>query len=152
VVSLARPEAADKLDERRGVGVGETAVHVDAHLIHSVHKLQVQWLQQLVLYKLLSMNTHTVVDIDVYINAMYLHRGLTYAKKADHTKAHTHTDQQPFSGPLFGTTRVSRYQKKRSPTHTHPDHQTSICRMRPKNQTGEQKKKIQTKTDMFRRK
>jgi len=29
--------------------------------------------------------------------------------------------QQPFYGPLFGTTRVSRYQKKHSPTH-HPDH------------------------------
>jgi len=29
--------------------------------------------------------------------------------------------QQPFYGPLFGTTRVSWYQKKHSPTH-HPDH------------------------------
>ena len=29
--------------------------------------------------------------------------------------------QQPFYGPLSGTTRVSRYQKKHSPTH-HPDH------------------------------
>ena len=29
--------------------------------------------------------------------------------------------QQPFYGPLPGTTRVSRYQKKHSPTH-HPDH------------------------------
>jgi len=29
--------------------------------------------------------------------------------------------QQPFCGPLFGTTRVSRYQKKHSPTY-HPDH------------------------------
>jgi len=32
----------------------------------------------------------------------------------------THT-QQPFYVPLSGTTRVSRYQKKHSPTH-HPDH------------------------------
>ena len=32
----------------------------------------------------------------------------------------THT-QQLFYGPLSGTTRVSRYQKKHSPTH-HPDH------------------------------
>jgi len=31
------------------------------------------------------------------------------------------TTQQPFYGPLSGTTRVSRYQKKHSPTH-HPDH------------------------------
>ena len=29
--------------------------------------------------------------------------------------------QQPFYGPLSGTTRVSRYQKKHSPIH-HPDH------------------------------
>jgi len=29
--------------------------------------------------------------------------------------------QQPFNGPLSGTTRVSQYQKKHSPTH-HPDH------------------------------
>jgi len=37
---------------------------------------------------------------------------------------HTHT--QPFNGILSGTTRVGRYQKKRSPTHTHPDHLTSF--------------------------
>jgi len=30
-------------------------------------------------------------------------------------------EQQLFYGPLSGTTRVSRYQKKHSPTH-HPDH------------------------------
>ena len=29
--------------------------------------------------------------------------------------------QRPFYGPLSGTTRVSRYQKKHTPTH-HPDH------------------------------
>jgi len=37
---------------------------------------------------------------------------------------HTHT--QPFNGLLSGTTRVGRYQKKNSPTHTHPDHRTSF--------------------------
>ena len=37
---------------------------------------------------------------------------------------HKHT--QPFNGPLSGTTRVGRYQKKHSPTHTHHDHQTSF--------------------------
>ena len=37
---------------------------------------------------------------------------------------HTHT--QPFNGLLSGTTRVSRYQKKHSPTHTLPDHRTSF--------------------------
>jgi len=38
----------------------------------------------------------------------------------------THTHTQPFNGPWSGTTRVGRYQKKHSPTHTHPDHQTSF--------------------------
>ena len=33
------------------------------------------------------------------------------------------TQQQPFYGPLSGTTQVNRYQKKHSPTH-HPDHHT----------------------------
>jgi len=33
----------------------------------------------------------------------------------------TTTQQQPFYGALSGTTRVSQYQKKHSPTH-HPDH------------------------------
>jgi len=37
---------------------------------------------------------------------------------------HTHT--HPFNGSLSRTTRVGRYQKKHSPTHTHPDHQTSF--------------------------
>ena len=35
---------------------------------------------------------------------------------------HTHTHTQPFNGFWSGTTRVGRYQKKHSPTHTHPDH------------------------------
>ena len=36
---------------------------------------------------------------------------------------HTHTHSQPYNGILSGTT---RYQKKHSPTHTHPDHRTSF--------------------------
>ena len=36
------------------------------------------------------------------------------------------TWHKPFHGPLSGTTRVGRYLKKHSPTHTHPDHQTSF--------------------------
>jgi len=36
----------------------------------------------------------------------------------------THT--QLFNGPLSGTAWVGRYQKKHSPTHTHPDHRTSF--------------------------
>ena len=41
---------------------------------------------------------------------------------------HTHTNKhtEPFNGPLSGTTQVGRYEKKHSPTHTHPDHQTSF--------------------------
>ena len=34
--------------------------------------------------------------------------------------------QQPFSGRLYGTTRVGRYQKKHSPAHTHPGQRTSF--------------------------
>jgi len=32
----------------------------------------------------------------------------------------------PFYGPLSGSTWVSQYQKKHSPTHTYPDHQPSF--------------------------
>ena len=39
-------------------------------------------------------------------------------------KQTTHT--QPFNGLWSGTTWVGRYQKKHSPTHTHPDHRTSF--------------------------
>ena len=42
------------------------------------------------------------------------------------THARTHANTQPFSGLWSGTTRVGRYQKKHSPTHTHPDHRTSF--------------------------
>jgi len=38
----------------------------------------------------------------------------------------TYTHTQPFKGLWSRTTRVGRYQKKHSPTHTHPDHRTSI--------------------------
>jgi len=34
--------------------------------------------------------------------------------------------QQPFNGCLSGTTRVGRYQKKRSPAHAHPGQRTSF--------------------------
>jgi len=33
----------------------------------------------------------------------------------------------PFYGPLSGTTWVSRYWKKHSPTHTYPDHQSRVA-------------------------
>jgi len=41
-----------------------------------------------------------------------------------YTNTHTHT--QPLNGPLSATTRGGLYQKKYSPTHTHPDHRTSF--------------------------
>ena len=34
--------------------------------------------------------------------------------------------QRPFDGLWSGTTRVGRYQKKHSPTRTHPDHRASF--------------------------
>ena len=34
--------------------------------------------------------------------------------------------QRPFNGLWSGTTRVGRYQKEHSPTHTHPDHRASF--------------------------
>jgi len=43
-----------------------------------------------------------------------------------HSHLHTHTHTQSFNGPMSGTTRVGRYQKKHLPTHTHPVHQTSF--------------------------
>ena len=42
------------------------------------------------------------------------------------SRYHTHTHTQPFNGLWSGTTRVGRYQKKHSPTHTHPAHRTSF--------------------------
>jgi len=39
---------------------------------------------------------------------------------------HTHTHTQPFNGLWSRTTGVGQYQKKHTPTHTHPDHQTSF--------------------------
>ena len=41
-------------------------------------------------------------------------------------RARTHTHTQSFDGLLTATAWVGRYLKKHSPTHTHPDHQTSI--------------------------
>ena len=39
---------------------------------------------------------------------------------------HTHTHTQPFNRLTAQVNRVGRYQKKHSPTHTHPDHWTSF--------------------------
>ena len=48
------------------------------------------------------------------------------ARPLQRGRLHTHTHTQPFNGLWSGTTRVGRYQKKHSPTHTHPDHRTSF--------------------------
>ena len=41
-------------------------------------------------------------------------------------RKHEHTHTQPFNSLLSGTTRVGRYQKKHSPTHTHHEDRTSF--------------------------
>ena len=46
VVALPRSEAADELDERGGVCMRHALVHVDAHLVDAVDKLEVQCRQQ----------------------------------------------------------------------------------------------------------
>jgi len=51
---------------------------------------------------------------------------LTHMHKCMHAHTHTNTYTQPFNDPLSRTTQVGRYQKKHSPIHTHPDHQTSF--------------------------
>ena len=48
------------------------------------------------------------------------------ALKAQILTVQQQQQQQPFNGCWSGTTRVGRYQKKHSPTHTHPDHRTSF--------------------------
>ena len=49
---------------------------------------------------------------------------LFFPHKLAFSTAHTHT--QPFNGLWSRTTQVGWYQKKHSPTHTHPVHQTSF--------------------------
>jgi len=43
-----------------------------------------------------------------------------------HANTHTHTNRFTALWILCGTTRVSRYQKKHSPTHTYCGHQSSL--------------------------
>ena len=53
-------------------------------------------------------------------------RTRTHARTHPRTHTHTHTHTQPFNGLWSGTTQVGRYQKKHSPTHTHPEYRTSF--------------------------
>ena len=50
----------------------------------------------------------------------------TVSKHWRHTHPQQQQQQRPFNGLWSGTTRVGRYQKKHSPTHTHPDHRASL--------------------------
>ena len=59
------------------------------------------------------------ITVATVFNAQ-LHNNCTSACKC----SYTHTQQ--FNGLWSGTTRVGQYQKKLSPTHTHPDHRTSF--------------------------
>jgi len=43
-----------------------------------------------------------------------------------HTHTHTHTHTKLFNSFWSGTTQAGWYQKKHSPTHTHPNHRTSF--------------------------
>ena len=52
------------------------------------------------------------------------HMPLLMANYSDHLLQQQ--QQQPFNGCLSGTTRVGRYQKKHSPTDTHPGQRTSF--------------------------
>jgi len=58
--------------------------------------------------------------VDIQSATAEIRQGKKERRKREHN-THTHKQQQPFYRPLSGTTRVSRYQKKHSPTH-HPDH------------------------------
>jgi len=52
--------------------------------------------------------------------------GFTFLTPAVPGSSVQHTHTQPFNGRWSVTTRVGRYQKKHSPTHTQPGHRTSF--------------------------
>jgi len=68
--------------------------------------------------------TSAVTYSSQYIEICRTLQGSEQSINQSHTHAHTH--KQLFNGLLSRTTRVCCYQKKHSPTHTHPDHQTSF--------------------------
>jgi len=68
--------------------------------------------------KSISMATYNIVI--AHLSSLFrIHGNPTY--HLDLAIQQQQQQQQSFYGPLSGTTRVSRYQKKHSPTH-HPDH------------------------------
>ena len=81
-------------------------------------------------YRCLSVTAHSDHRQSVTLISLTIQWGLTSIRGSDvirnDTHTHTHTHTQLFNGRWSGATRVGRYQKKHSPTHTHPDHQTSF--------------------------
>ena len=76
------------------------------------------------------LNYYYLAALQYYIDVAYCHRWSNvvslYVSRSVCHDCNNNKQQQPFYGPLSGTTwvsrtRVSQYQKKHSPTH-HPDH------------------------------
>ena len=69
-----------------------------------------------------------VFSLFVSISTFTVERSWLHVLYTDFTIISTWLQQQqrPFNGLWSGTTRVGRYQKKHSPTHTHPDHRASF--------------------------
>jgi len=70
---------------------------------------------------------HTVQSLVYNTSIMHVSDGMNKTQVLITTHTHTHTHNR-FTALwiLSGTTRVSRYQKKHSPTHTHRGHQSSL--------------------------
>jgi len=76
---------------------------------------------------------HTYIDSNIHWSFVWLQVRINcnyskhhYNKPTDNSTYNAHT--QPFKGLWSRTTWVSWYQNKYSPTHTHPDHQTSFIK------------------------
>ena len=82
-------------------------------LLFGFNELQLQFSINLLTYLLPSSNNRLPVDH-------------TSNKGNRKWKTQVGQQQRPFNGLCSGTTRVGRYQKEHSPTHTHPDHRASF--------------------------
>ena len=69
-----------------------------------------------------------ITVITVQVVSIYIHSQLQAAELLHRRllRVYTHRHTQPFNGLWSETTQVGWYQKKHSPTHTHPDHWTSF--------------------------
>ena len=67
------------------------------------------------LYKSIITSIHSCYYIQIF-----------YYSVGDLLLLHTHTHTRPFNGLWSGTTRVGRYQKELSPTHTYPNQRASF--------------------------